>query len=562
MSFFPLTFSVVCSRNWNPYIFYSQKMDRERYGCDFAKMCYFNNKENIDTRLLFCLSTIITRVKELWSLTDDIPMHTSKWHGWVLTYLSGKCFQRFNIPGGRNDKFNPYPKSHVTKVANLCKKVFYNNSCCIDESYEYNAKHLKYLFSDHLTVACLPMQNDFVSFIEENKEVVILYRDIDSSESVEIDFNLHQTVVSHTSDTYELRELISLQDHRGSSTGFDSVVYNRHGGEYTSWWKECRKGTALHSDEGKTVPFKVKYFDVAVFVKVKKIEADDMSLKFLKYIGGQNHVFCEHHKIPLIASHRASIAKCCGVNCKKKVTFCCGDLNCKNGLCNDCMKDLDETQKHFVSHVPSGNVNIDHPPSTDDDCVVSDDDSLPDDESIEDVLRKQRFDREQQFYLEREDRRLHAEYEDYLRNKDDNEDLNRQHEEVEDVEINEVYEDEEQNIDDFDDIMINCEDYVTCPDPSSLPLEEDTPANVIPTTNSGETGFIVVGDKNADNENELINGHVILNQACTLLSRKDKDIKPYKNQKILFRELRPQLWVIQYHCSILKQCYFLPSFGA
>ena len=66
--------------------------------------------------------------------------------------------------------------------------------------------------------------------------------------------------------------------------------------------------------------------------------------------------------------------------------------------------------------------------------------------------------------------------------------------------------------------------------PSNVPVEDNFPVGVIPTTNASDVGYIV---ESVDEEytSNLEHGHVILNQACTLLSRTDHEIVPYKNQK-------------------------------
>ena len=115
-------------------------MDIEKYGCDFPPLCIYNRSNKIDTRLIFCLSAMLTRVRELWSLTTKVPMRTSKWHGWMLTYLSDKCFSGCKV-NVRLTALNPYIKSHIRSIPNICKKIFYEEDNYIDEDYIYNPKH-------------------------------------------------------------------------------------------------------------------------------------------------------------------------------------------------------------------------------------------------------------------------------------------------------------------------------------------------------------------------------------------------------------------------------------
>ena len=191
------------------------------------------------------------------------------------------------------------------------------------------------------------MMSDYSEQInDEIHDVVIFYNDIELCHDIQIDFNKFQSFYL-SNHTYELRELISTTSNaQRPSKSYKSVVYNRHGGCYLNWWKQNRKGIALHSDEGSFIPFSESIFDVAVFVKVKNIDNESLRLKFLKYIGGQNKVFCEKHRLPMITSHHGTFAICCGTtenhNCKKSVSFCCPDPSCHHGLCNKCMKSFND----------------------------------------------------------------------------------------------------------------------------------------------------------------------------------------------------------------------------
>ena len=134
-------------------------------------------------------------------------MRTSKCHGWVLTFLSSNCFPEFKIPGySRN---NPYSRSHISNIPNLCKKIHYDEDQFIDKHYVFNTTHLKFIFSEHTKICCVDMDNDFLNSIEDKNEVVILCRDSLSSEDFDIDYNTMQHFsISCGKHSYELVELI------------------------------------------------------------------------------------------------------------------------------------------------------------------------------------------------------------------------------------------------------------------------------------------------------------------------------------------------------------------
>ena len=70
---------------------------------------------------------------------------------------------------------------------------------------------------------------------------------------------------------------------------------------------------------------------------------------------------------------------------------------------------------------------------------------------------------------------------------------------------------------------INDNEFIMATSPSYFFEEEERPTtDEIPTSNQDETPFL--------------NGHVISNQACTLLSRHDKSIRGYAAQKHFWKE--------------------------
>lgn len=90
---------IYASRNWLESIIPCQKIDADGYGSRFPDIPMFTYTKT-DTMILWLLSGMMLCVKELWFLTSKCEIHVSKWHGWLLEYLTKKSF-----PGSiRNDK--------------------------------------------------------------------------------------------------------------------------------------------------------------------------------------------------------------------------------------------------------------------------------------------------------------------------------------------------------------------------------------------------------------------------------------------------------------------------
>ena len=82
-------------------------------------------------------------------------------------------------------------------------------------------------------------------------------------------------------------------------------------------------------------------------------DSDVLSLnsEFLKYIGGQSHIVCSTHNMPLIISINRKM-KC---NCDRNEHFSCLILNCATCICKRCTDEKDIQETHFIS-VSSSNI--------------------------------------------------------------------------------------------------------------------------------------------------------------------------------------------------------------
>ena len=63
------------------------------------------SSSNKNTFMLWMLCGMLTRIEEIWKLTSNTKLYQSKWHGWVLTYLSSKCFTHINTQVKKRNRF-------------------------------------------------------------------------------------------------------------------------------------------------------------------------------------------------------------------------------------------------------------------------------------------------------------------------------------------------------------------------------------------------------------------------------------------------------------------------
>ena len=134
-------------------------------------------------------------VKELWFLTNQVDIHVSKWHGWLLAYLTKVCFPEVIF---RNDQSNPINKKYVSTIPKLLAKMG------IEEGTGFfDYQQLGELFDDHEHVCVLynsvfSNTNTLERNIDCDDQVVIILHDAYDNDSV-----IPEVVRAHGM-TYEL----------------------------------------------------------------------------------------------------------------------------------------------------------------------------------------------------------------------------------------------------------------------------------------------------------------------------------------------------------------------
>ena len=495
----PIT-EVTCIPNWVKRIIFCQKIDPEKYGSRFPKLLQFQVTE-IDTRLVWILSACLLRIPELWNATTKIQMRTSNWHGWLLSYLSSHCFPHVSSFSSR---YSPFKKNQIKTITDLCKKIKINGNVNINGQYEYNPRHLVDIFVHHENVLVTGMIEDFDLEINEHHDIILLYNDIETDDELSPDFFLNNQYIISGNNTFELRFLSTTAT---TLHHWGGTVYCRHGGKnFTSYWKKNKKDAHdLQCNEGNSIPFAQTHFDVVGYVKVVALEMNKHRSTFLKYIGAQNHVLCGKHTIPLITSTRNN-NRCCEmidsedgqILCNRNTNMYCPFPSCTTVLCNNCFKKRSDMSLHLIHSIEN---------DTNDDLV-----------SIESTETNDSDDSSSYTSLD-------LDTEDFI---DDDDDFNIDDDFIEIPIIND--EDDNHNDADESNEEMNAFDYVTSDGPSLFPDDEEqyNVDSAMPTTNSAESAFQIeemaaIGMR--------VSGHVILNQACALLSRRDKSIKGYRYQK-------------------------------
>ena len=364
-------------RNWIQSIVYCQTMDS--YGARFSVIPTFSLLTT-ETRIIWTLSGMLVCVKELWNRTDNCEIKVSRWHGWLLAYLSKKCFPGVRI---NSDTNNPIQSKFVLNIPRLIQKMN------VEITDQFNLERLEHMFVDHENVAVLynsdcSNQQCIEEQVSEGDDIIIVIYDV-----VDLDYVLQEEMVVNGVG-YELR-FVSTTESLDGELKWNGNIYSRHGGNmYPSWWFMNRRSKFfLQMDDDGVHQVNKMDLDVSVYVARLNTDIECVRNQFMKYIGGQCNVQCYEHKLPFIVSNDTSdrcyqISDGEGNICGRKVSFMCPNLGCTSGMCKKCLEALTSEEIQFifppdrnVQHVSvdeqskssESNDGDDHTHDLDDECL-------------------------------------------------------------------------------------------------------------------------------------------------------------------------------------------------
>lgn len=314
---------------WPEYIYPCQRMDD--YGATFVSVPAFQMKKVEHISVHHVMNTwqiceILSSTQSLWSDLCKKELRKNEWHGWLLVYITRKCFP--TLKKMRQDENDPFKKQYVSKTLRVVEKImpetlqsaFINipNTTC-----SQSTESLRNCNSNTLIISNYSVQNNHMPPME--------------------------------TDTHELTSIIccwSLSDTGRKMYRWDGYKYSRHGNKHKKWWFRSKsQDLPIHSD----LPESLEEDKVYTLVYKKKISVDFEKAKidFLKYLGGASHLRCRKHKCPLIASYTRDKKCMCG---KKEFYRCC-DLYCTCRICSDCAKNKDKNVITYVDEI-KGNETI------------------------------------------------------------------------------------------------------------------------------------------------------------------------------------------------------------
>ena len=223
------------------------------------------------------------------------------------------------------------------------------------------------------TIGNFDNENDIHAFITNNVDIgatykIILLTDV-YSPSLLMTFTVNE-------NEYELRYISTIFNERNGT--FDSFVFARHGGDFSDWWFQQRENKIM-IEYSRYPVLETNHKYTLAYIRSDAIDESSVKLEFLELLGGQSHVRCHRHKMPLIVSPNKEKCSRCS---KRREFYCCTVHDCDIRLCKKCFNDCDPETNHFIEAINTVDESDEDDTTTDDDDEDDDNDIC----SIEDSI--------------------------------------------------------------------------------------------------------------------------------------------------------------------------------
>jgi hypothetical protein len=277
--------------NWPANLVWLHQYDN--FGSKFGQLPAFRTKDtdNIDSRLIWIMAALVTPIPLLWEATITSLISVDQWNGWLLAYCAKECFPHRRT---RNStKNNPFKK--ILTVPELGKKLFEQH--CDEFNIGLIQELLHHIVPSVSVATCDEVVGGYVPDPECKVFIV----------TVPLGSEWHGDDFQPAPGVWDLRFLVTTR-----STGIElgkwtGTVYSSHGLPcFPEFWKHARKNRhptkCRHGIEHENA--NLLEICVVVFVKVTNPSSTARCDTYLKYIGGQNKVFCEKKQF---SSHICSL---------------------------------------------------------------------------------------------------------------------------------------------------------------------------------------------------------------------------------------------------------------
>jgi predicted GIY-YIG superfamily endonuclease len=280
---------------WPSAILFVHPVDS--WGAAFPPLPNMKDK-NHDTRSMWVVAAILTRVPRLWKSIAENVSNTTNWYGWLLKYVSQHCFPNTSI-GKQATKSNPFKAS---KSQQELQASFFEP---INHGY-FEPNVVEALFGNIPDVRVVS-STDFAQLNWANivESVVVTYRNWDVNVPITLP---HLVETARNDKLWELRLIIMT--HVQDDMKWKGACYARHGTvNFPLWWFYERGN------------------------KESRHYSQDLKEKYLLNCGGQIRIRCAQHQLPLVTAPLRTNIAC--YMCEREIRYVCPFHECNIGICRN-----------------------------------------------------------------------------------------------------------------------------------------------------------------------------------------------------------------------------------
>ena len=470
---------------WPPSLYPCQKMTK--WGA-YIPVCPTVRSRTRDSRHVWIVMHVILGIEDVYMNIRKGELRKSDWKGWLLVYLTKNCYTNNMKRQGRGDVFK---WRYINTVDDIISKFPDGEESVfrILESIDGVECINLNQYDDELTYgAILEIQNN------EEPQILLTYPNHEYVDEIFINGKRYE--LRQISDTWYIDQ-----------NKWDGELFTRHGGYFSRWFHQKRNSKMTTQVVTKTPSLSGDEVYLFVYVCDEGTELTKVREEFLRNIGGQSHVRCHSHSMPLIRSTESSL-KC---KCGRRSYLRCSTFECKVNICRQCFEKVDREDTYHLHEETNEEMVME---GSESECESEEDSSVESVYNYEDETRK-------------------GEYEEEDRSKES--DTENDEEVMKDYFLPKTSELERE---DFDHFVTTTFDPDLLADEASFEESFDD-ANNIPISNAGEVHFDVEEDheKKGVFADVTVNGYTILNQCGSLLTRKNHQLKGSSTQQFFLQKI-------------------------
>jgi predicted GIY-YIG superfamily endonuclease len=288
---------------------------------------------------------------ELWELAIHALSSDRQWMGWILSFVSDKCYGTKTCVPTKN---NPFVAQRLDQVLER-----------LGEHVDFCVANMVALFVQIPRVCVISenryeMQNYEVS---DGDKIIMVVR-MRSSGEVGIQEQLYTGVDGK--DEWQLRFVGATTDGTDRDPQkWKGELFARHGGpDLVGWWKQKRVWKTCCEVGGNFIESVNANWDILVYCQKYDSDMDKLRDGYLEHIGGQVKVYCCVHRTPMIpAVQLRGLSKQCSIvnenelRCTMKAYMCCAFDQCTAAVCiHHSRPDEEEGSCLYINAIEDENV--------------------------------------------------------------------------------------------------------------------------------------------------------------------------------------------------------------